>query len=88
MTLRALVRVTAPKGVVPPTTPPKLMSPRVPAVIPKVLAGALPSPFTVPLNDTAAPVKKSGSLPLVVSTVVASLRIVLPAKVMAEPALI
>ena len=85
MTLRALVRVTAPKGAVPPTTPPKVMSPVVPAVIPKVLAGAIPSPFTVPVNDTAAPVATTP--PLVVSTVVASFRTVLPAKVMADPAL-
>ena len=86
VTLAALLMVIAPKRVVadaPPTAPVKVISPAVPAVIPKVLAFA--SLSKVPLNDTAAPVKTPPAF--VVSTVVLSFRTVLPAKVMADPAL-
>ena len=84
-TLRALVTVILPKASPAPTAPAKVISPRLPAVIPKVLAGANPSLSKVPLNDTAAPVNTPP--PLVVSTVVSSFKTVLPAKVMADPAL-
>ena len=81
----ALLTNTAPKGLLPPTTPSNKMFPADPAESARELGAVAPSLFNVPLKEMAAPTLDDPLL--VVSTEVFPLRTVFPAKVIADPVL-